>query len=113
MSCIFCRIIAGEIPAKIVHQDEDLVVIEDINAAAPLHLLLIPKKHIASVLDLTAADDPIVGRILRVAADMARNFGVNESGFRIIANTNADAGQTVFHIHFHMLAGRSMAWPPG
>lgn len=113
MSCIFCKIIAGEIPAKFVLQDDDLIVIEDINPAAPLHLLLIPKKHIASVLDLSSADDGLVGRIYRVAADIARKRGVDESGFRIVANTNADAGQTVFHIHFHLLGGRGMGWPPG
>ena len=113
MSCIFCKIIAGEIPAKIVHQDEDLIVIEDIKPAAPLHVLLIPKKHIASVLDLADCDDNLVGRIYRLAADLARKRGVDESGFRIVANTNADAGQTVFHLHFHLLAGRGMGWPPG
>lgn len=113
MSCIFCRIIAGEIPAKIVHQDDELIVIEDVNPAAPLHLLLIPRKHIASVLELSECDDQLVGRIYRIAADLARKHGVAESGFRIVANTNADAGQTVFHIHFHLLAGRGMGWPPG
>lgn len=113
MSCIFCKITAGEIPAKIVHQDEELVAIEDINPAAPLHLLLIPRKHIASVLELSEGDDQLVGRIYRLAADLARKYGVAESGFRIVANTNADAGQTVFHIHFHLLAGRGMSWPPG
>ncbi|NJD91257.1 MAG: histidine triad nucleotide-binding protein [Geobacter sp.] len=113
MSCIFCRIIAGEIPAKIIHKDDELIVIEDINPVAPLHLLLIPKKHIATVLDLSESDDKLVGRIYRLAADLARKYGVAENGFRIVANTNADAGQTVFHIHFHLLAGRAMGWPPG
>lgn len=113
MSCIFCKIIAGEIPAKIVHKDEELIVIEDINPAAPLHLLLIPKKHVATVLDLAESDDKLIGRIYRLAADLARKYGVAENGFRIVANTNADAGQTVFHIHFHLLAGRAMGWPPG
>jgi histidine triad (HIT) family protein len=113
MSCIFCKIIAGEIPARIVHQDDELIVVEDINPAAPLHLLLIPKKHIASVLDLAPCDDSLVGRVYRLAADIARKRGVDENGFRIVANTNGDAGQTVFHLHFHLLAGRGMAWPPG
>lgn len=113
MSCIFCKIIAGEIPAKIVHQDDDLIVIEDINPAAPLHLLLIPKKHVARVLDLSDNEDRLIGRIYRLAADLARKYAVAESGFRIVANTNADAGQTVFHLHFHLLAGRAMGWPPG
>lgn len=113
MSCLFCRIAAGEIPAKIVYQDEQLLVIEDINPAAPLHLLLIPRKHIAGTLDLLPDDDLLIGHLYRVAATLARERGVAESGFRIVANTNADAGQSVFHIHFHLLAGRSMAWPPG
>jgi histidine triad (HIT) family protein len=113
MSCLFCRIVAGEIPAKVVYQNEQLLVIEDINPAAPLHLLVIPRKHIAGTLDLLPEDDMLVGQIHRVAAAIARERGVAESGFRIVANTNADAGQTVFHIHFHLLAGRSMAWPPG
>jgi histidine triad (HIT) family protein len=113
MNCLFCKIIAGEIPAKTVYQDERLVVIEDINPAAPLHLLLIPRKHIAGTLDLLPEDDLLTGHVFRVAADIARQRGVAESGFRIVTNTNADAGQSVFHIHFHLLAGRSMAWPPG
>lgn len=113
MSCLFCRIAAGEIPAKIVHEDEQLLVIEDINPAAPLHLLLIPRKHIAGTLELRPEDDLLIGHLYRVAASIARERGVAENGFRIVANTNADAGQSVFHIHFHLLAGRSMAWPPG
>ena len=113
MACLFCRIAAGEISAQLVYQDEQLIVIEDINPAAPQHLLLIPRKHIAGTLDLLPEDDMLVGHIYRVAAALARERGVAESGFRIIANTNADAGQSVFHIHFHLLAGRQMAWPPG
>lgn len=113
MSCLFCRIAAGEIPAKMVYQDEQLLVIEDINPAAPLHLLLIPRKHIAGTLDLQPEDDLLVGHLFRVAAELARKRGVAENGFRIVTNTNADAGQSVFHIHFHLLAGRNMAWPPG
>lgn len=113
MSCLFCKIIAGEIPAKIVYQDELLVAIEDINPAAPLHLLLIPRKHVASALELTEADDRIVGHLFRVAAGIARERGVAEDGFRIVTNTNGAAGQSVFHIHFHLLAGRDLQWPPG
>lgn len=113
MDCLFCRIAAGEIPATIVHQDERLLVIEDINPAAPHHLLLIPRKHISGVTELQADDDLLVGHLFRVAAAIAKDRGVAESGFRIVANTNADAGQSVFHIHFHLLAGRHMAWPPG
>jgi len=113
MSCIFCGIARGEIPAKMVYQDEQLVAIEDINPAAPLHLLLIPLKHIVNTLDLQPEDDVLIGHIHRVAAMIARERGVAESGFRIVTNNNADAGQSVFHIHFHMLAGRCLAWPPG
>jgi len=113
MSCIFCKITSGEIPAKTVYKDEQLVVIEDINPAAPLHILLIPRKHIGSTLDLLPEDDALVGHLHRVAAQIARERGFAESGFRLVTNTNADAGQSVFHIHFHLLAGRSLTWPPG
>lgn len=113
MTCLFCRIAAGEIPATMVYQDEQLLVIEDINPAAPLHLLLIPRKHISSTLELLPEDDLLVGHVYRVAATIAREQGVAENGFRVVTNTNADAGQSVFHIHFHLLAGRNMSWPPG
>lgn len=96
-----------------VHQDEQLVVIEDLNPVAPLHLLLIPRKHIISTLDLLPGDDALIGHLHRVAAKIATERGVAASGFRLVTNTNADAGQSVFHIHFHLLAGRSMTWPPG
>ena len=113
MSCIFCKITSGEIPAKMVYQDEQLVVIEDINPAAPLHLLLIPRKHIVNTLDLQPEDDALTGHLHRVAARIASERGFAESGFRLVTNTNADAGQSIFHIHFHLLAGRCLAWPPG
>jgi diadenosine tetraphosphate (Ap4A) HIT family hydrolase len=113
MSCLFCRISAGEIPVKEVYRDEHLVVIEDINPAAPLHLLLIPHKHITSVLELSADDDLLTGHLFRVGAQIAREKGVADGGFRIVTNTNGDAGQSVFHIHFHLLAGRELQWPPG
>lgn len=113
MSCLFCKIVSGEIPAKTVYEDEHLVAIEDINPAAPLHLLLIPRKHIINTLDLKPEDDALIGHLHRVAATIAHQRGFAESGFRIVTNTNADAGQSVFHIHFHMLAGRLLLWPPG
>lgn len=113
MSCIFCKISSGEIPSKVIYQDEQLVAIEDINPAAPLHVLLIPRKHIANTLDLQPEDDDLIGHLHRVAARIARERGFAESGFRLVTNTNADAGQSVFHIHFHLLAGRSLTWPPG
>ena len=113
MSCIFCKIASGEIPSRMVYQDDQLVAIEDLNPAAPLHLLLIPRKHIVNTLDLHPEDDALIGHLHRVAAMLANERGVAESGFRIVTNTNAAAGQSVFHIHFHLLAGRSLAWPPG
>lgn len=113
MSCIFCKITSGEIPSKIIYQDEHLVAIEDINPAAPLHILLIPRKHIVNTLDLQSEDDTLIGHLHRVAARIARERGFAESGFRLVTNTNAEAGQSVFHIHFHLLAGRSLTWPPG
>lgn len=112
-NCLFCRIIEGEISAKMVFEDERLVAIEDIAPVAPLHLLIIPRKHIVNALDLEPADDELIGHVFRVAARIARERGVAESGFRIVANNNAGAGQSVFHIHFHLIAGRLMEWPPG
>src|SRR6185369_7756088 len=97
--CIFCKICSGIIPAKKVYDDEQLVVIEDIDPKAPQHLLLIPKKHIGSVLDLEEQDDRLVGRMMRVAAQIARQRGVADAGFRLVANTNEAGGQSVFHLH--------------
>ncbi|NMC73841.1 MAG: histidine triad nucleotide-binding protein [Geobacteraceae bacterium] len=111
--CIFCRIIAGEVPARTVYEDEHLVVIEDISPVAPLHLLIIPRKHIVNSLEVREEDAFLIGRAFQVAAEIARENGVAEDGFRIVNNTNAGAGQTVFHIHFHLLAGRKFSWPPG
>lgn len=111
--CIFCRIAAGEIPARIVHQNDELIVIEDIAPVAPVHLLLIPRRHVTSLLELAEGDDTLVGRIHRVAARLARERGVADSGFRVVVNTNRDGGQSVFHLHFHLLGGRSLQWPPG
>ena len=111
--CIFCRIISGEIPARKVYEDDLLIAIEDLAPVAPLHLLVIPKKHIVNALDLQVEDDALVGRIHRIAADLARDKGVAEEGFRVVTNNNAGAGQSVFHMHFHLLAGRKFTWPPG
>ncbi len=111
--CIFCRIINGDLPARKVFEDELLIAIEDLAPVAPLHLLVIPKKHIVNTLDLQAADDLLIGRIHRVAADLAREKGVANDGFRIVTNNNAGAGQSVFHLHFHIIGGRKLAWPPG
>jgi histidine triad (HIT) family protein len=111
--CLFCRMIAGEIPVNPVYEDQSLMIIEDINPQAPLHVLVIPKAHIASLNDLAPEHDTLVGSMFRRAAAIAKDRGYSERGFRTVFNTNREAGQTVFHIHLHLLAGRSLAWPPG
>jgi histidine triad (HIT) family protein len=111
--CLFCKIVAGEIPASIVYQDDRLVAFNDINPQAPLHALVVPRRHIASLNVMSADDDALVGEMVRRAAAIAREKGYADSGFRTVFNTNADAGQTVFHIHLHLLAGRRFSWPPG
>jgi histidine triad (HIT) family protein len=111
--CLFCKIIAGQIPATFAHQDDQLVAIADINPQAPLHLLIIPRKHIATLNDLTPGDDALVGAMQRTAAALAAQHGYSEHGYSTVFNTNRGAGQTVFHIHLHLLAGRGLGWPPG
>ncbi|MBT0662773.1 histidine triad nucleotide-binding protein [Geobacter pelophilus] len=111
--CIFCKIINGEIPAKKVFEDDRVVVIEDISPAAPVHLLIIPRKHFVNALDMLPTDCELVGHVFQVAAAIAREKGFAEKGFRVVNNNNAGAGQSVFHIHFHLLAGRDFIWPPG
>ena len=113
MTCLFCRIVNRDIPASIVYEDDRVVAFNDINPQAPTHVLVIPKQHIESLNDLQAGDDQIVGEIIRRAAAIARERGISAGGFRTVFNTNRDAGQTVFHVHLHLLGGRSMAWPPG
>lgn len=111
--CLFCRIVAREIPANVVYEDAQVLAIEDINPQAPLHLLIIPKAHIATLNDLTPGEDALIGEMTRRAAALARARGHHDRGFRTVFNTNREAGQTVFHIHLHLLAGRALAWPPG
>jgi histidine triad (HIT) family protein len=111
--CLFCKIVTRDIPAKILYEDDHLLAFEDINAQAPLHALLIPKKHIATLNDLTAEHDAIVGEMIRRAAALAKERGYADRGFRTVFNANRDAGQTVFHIHLHVLGGRAFHWPPG
>ena len=111
--CLFCKIIAGEITGSIVHQDNDLVAIKDINPQAPLHVLIVPRQHIATINDLTPANDALVGSMFRAAAALATQHGYADRGYRTVFNCNSEAGQSVFHIHLHLLAGRPMAWPPG
>ena len=112
-TCLFCRIVAGEIPSKKVFEDEELVAFHDVNPQAPVHVLIVPRKHIATLNDLAPADDAIVGTMVRRAAAIAETLGIAERGYRAVFNCNAEAGQTVFHIHLHVLGGRSMHWPPG
>ena len=111
--CLFCKIIAGDIPGVIVHQDEALVALKDINPQAPLHLLIVPRRHIATLNDLAPGDDALVGSMFRLAAALAKQHGYHERGYRTVFNTNREAGQSVFHIHLHLLAGRGLGWPPG
>jgi histidine triad (HIT) family protein len=109
-SCLFCRIVRGEIPAKIVRQDEHTVAFRDIDPKAPTHILVIPKEHVASLDEAT--DPTMVGRLMLAAAEIARSEGITD-GYRTVVNTGAGAGQTVFHIHLHLLGGRKLTWPPG
>jgi histidine triad (HIT) family protein len=113
MSCLFCRIIAGEIPSKKVYEDAEIVAFDDIRPEAPMHVLVVPKRHIATLNDLTPNADAVVGAMTRRAAAIAAERGYRESGYRTVFNCNADAGQAVFHIHLHVLGGRKLGWPPG
>ncbi|HYQ48365.1 MAG TPA: histidine triad nucleotide-binding protein [Thermodesulfovibrionales bacterium] len=111
--CIFCKIATKKIPARIIHENDLVIAFEDINPQAPVHTLIIPKKHISTALDITEEDHAIIGQLFHAAARIARDKDIADSGFRLVMNTNADAGQAVFHIHLHLLGGRSMHWPPG
>lgn len=111
--CLFCKIINGDIPATIVYQDDHVLAFNDINPQAPTHVLIVPKRHIATLGELTPDDDQIVGELARRAATIASERGISAGGYRTVFNTNRDAGQTVFHIHLHLLGGRAMTWPPG
>jgi histidine triad (HIT) family protein len=110
-SCLFCRIVAGEIPATIVAQTDDCVAFRDVDPKAPVHVLVIPRTHVASLAEAT--DATLLGRMTLLAAEIARSEGVEESGYRTVINTNGDAGQTVHHVHLHLLGGRRLSWPPG
>jgi histidine triad (HIT) family protein len=111
--CLFCKISAGQIPATIVYQDDRVVAIKDINPQAPMHVLVLPRRHISSLNELTAEDDGLVGELIRRGSALAAEHGHSNRGYRTVFNCNADAGQTVFHIHLHVLGGRKMTWPPG
>lgn len=111
--CIFCKIANDEIPAKKMYEDESILAFFDANSAAPVHILVIPRKHIESVKDLDEIDQETVCRMMNIINKLAVETGIAESGFRIVVNTGPDGGQSVHHLHFHLLGGRSMSWPPG
>ena len=111
--CLFFKIISRQIPPSLVYDDAHVLAFNDINAQAPTHVLLVPKRHIATLNALEPEDDQLVGELVRRAAAIAAERGLSASGFRTVFNTNRDAGQTVFHIHLHLLGGRSLHWPPG
>lgn len=112
-NCIFCKIIAGEIPSQKVYEDDQVFAFRDIRPAAPIHLLIIPKRHIASVNDLTESDEPLVGHLFTTARKLAKEEGIAESGYRLIINNGPDSGQEVFHLHLHVLGGQRMRYPMG
>ncbi|MDP2644494.1 MAG: histidine triad nucleotide-binding protein [Desulfobacterales bacterium] len=113
MDCLFCKIIERKTPARIVYEDEQILAFEDTNPQAPVHMLVIPKKHIATALDIKVADNALIGQMFQTANRIAGEEGFAEDGFRLVMNCNRQAGQSVFHIHLHLLAGRTMRWPPG
>lgn len=113
MSCLFCGIIEGTIPSRKVFEDEHLLAFHDINPQAPAHLLLVPRKHVTSLLDLEPGDEAMVGGLVSRARDLAQEMGFAERGFRLVFNCGDDAGYSVHHIHLHLLGGRPLAWPPG
>lgn len=112
-NCLFCKIVAKEIPAKIAFENERVLAFHDINPQAPLHLLIIPKKHIATINDIDNQDAELIGEMICIARDLAKQFDVAEDGFRLNFNCNEHGGQEVYHIHLHLLAGRKLTWPPG
>ena len=112
-SCLFCKMMRKEIPATFVYEDDRMFVLNDINPQAPMHVLIIPRRHVATLNELASGDDALVGEMVRRAAAIAAENGYAQRGYRTVFNCNADAGQTVFHIHLHVLGGRSFTWPPG
>jgi len=113
MDCLFCKIVTGEVPAKIVYRDDVVIVFEDINPQAPHHQLIIPQKHISTLNDITSEDNDLIGYMVQTAKLLAKEFDIAEKGYRLVMNCNPDAGQTVFHVHLHLLGGRKFNWPPG
>lgn len=113
MDCLFCKIAKGEIPAKVIYRDDLIVAFDDINPQAPIHKVIIPQKHIATINDLHDEDSDLMGYLVQTASMLAKQLDIAEKGYRLLFNCNANGGQTVFHIHLHLLGGRQMTWPPG
>lgn len=111
--CLFCKIVDGEISGDIAYEDDDVLAFHDVNPQAPVHVLIIPKKHISTVNDMEAGDEQVMGKLFSAAKIIATQQNISDDGYRLVVNCNEKAGQTVFHIHMHLLAGRSMTWPPG
>jgi histidine triad (HIT) family protein len=113
MTCLFCKIIAGEIPAQLIYQDEHVIAFADINPQAPVHKLIVPRAHIATLNDLNLENNAVVGHMTQAAKQLAQELNISDEGYRTVMNCNKGAGQTVFHIHMHLLGGRQLTWPPG
>ncbi len=111
--CIFCRIVAKEVPSDIVYEDDEVVAFRDINPQAPVHLLIVPRKHLPTLNDVTSDDQPLLGKLLLIARQLAHQWQVADDGYRLVLNVNRGAGQSVYHIHMHLLGGRVFHWPPG
>ena len=111
--CIFCKIVSGDIPSTKIYEDEQVIVFRDINPQAPTHVLVVPKRHISGVNELAEMDEALVGHVYGVIARLVRELGIDESGYRVVVNSGADGQQSVPHLHFHVLGGRLLAWPPG
>lgn len=113
MDCLFCKIVSGQINSHIVYEDDDILAFDDIAPKAPIHQLIIPKKHIATLNDLEQSDQALVGKMLLVATQLAKQYNIADAGYRTLFNCNKDGGQEVYHIHLHLLGGRALSWPPG
>ena len=113
MACIFCEIVEGRRPSRIVHADDRVVAFHDVRPQAPVHVLVVPRRHVTSLLDVEPGDDGLLGAMVRTARDLARELGLGERGFRLVMNCGDDAGYSVYHIHLHLLGGRALGWPPG
>lgn len=113
MDCLFCKIVSKEIPAEIIYEDEKVIAFNDINPQGPVHFLVIPKKHIASLDEIEAEDEALLGHIMKTIVILANEKGISDKGYRVVNNIGANGGQTVAHLHFHVIGGRSMTWPPG